>query len=399
MFYCTEVIQSNIFTSTMPGLKNLIYFALLQYSFANLFSESREEIIQKGKELYNGAGSCVACHLADGKGQKGNIPPLAGSEWLKGGSERSIAISLRGLAGPIKVNGKKYYAAMPPQLLFDDEKLAYILSYVNNAWGNREELITKEQVAKARQELPLDVFTPQTLLKKFPFDQKYSKKNGTYTPTFDDTLTNITSPVVYRTFMPGASPAAFAVALPGNHYYCWDAGESRLRYVWTKGGFIKSNQAHWSSNGKPVAEFNGTPYYRAKTSLLREETFEALSKTNMQKPIYDTSEADDFPLKIEGAKGTPRFLGYRLVEGYPKFRYSQGKHVITELIRMNNEKTGIRRTFTISPPSRTVLKLSSTSLASTSADRGIMKKDGMLNLSSSESAEFSVFIIPKEENN
>ena len=214
----------------MPGLKNLIYFALLLYSFANLFSESREEIIQKGKELYNGAGSCVACHLADGKGQKVNIPPLAGSEWLKGGSERSIAISLRGLAGHIKVNGKIFYAAMPPQMLFDDEKLAYILSYVNNAWGNREELITKEQVAKARQELPLDVFTPQTLLKKFPFDQKYSKKNGTYTPTFDDTLTNITSPVVYRTFMPGASPAALAV-----HVAAAAAGSVRYRIAYRCG--------------------------------------------------------------------------------------------------------------------------------------------------------------------
>ena len=110
------------------------------------------------------------------KVQKGNIPPLAGSEWLKGSPDRSIAISLRGLAGPIKVNDKKYYAAMPPQLLFDDEKLAYILSYVNNAWGNHEDLITKEQVAKARKELPLDVFTPQTLLKRFPFEKKYSKK-------------------------------------------------------------------------------------------------------------------------------------------------------------------------------------------------------------------------------
>ena len=383
----------------MPGLKNLFYFVLLLCSFTNLFSESREEIIQKGKELYNGAGSCVACHMEDGTGQKGNIPPLAGSEWLKGGSERSIAISLRGLAGPIKVNGKKYYAAMPPQLLFDDEKLAYILSYVNNAWGNKEELISKEQVAKARKELPLDVFTPQTLLKRFPFEKKYGKKNGTYTPTFDDTLSNITSPVVYRTFMPGASPASFAVALPGNHYYCWDAGESRLRYVWTKGGFIKSNQAHWSSNGKPVAEFNGTPYYRAQTSLLKDETFEALSKTNMQKPIYDTSQADDFPLKIEGAKGTPRFLGYRLLEGYPKFRYSQGKHVITELIKMNDEKTGIRRTFTISPPSRTMLKLSSTTLSSLRSDRGKIQKDGILSLTSEESAEFSVYITPVQEAN
>ena len=375
---------------------NLIFFFGYLLS---LIGESKEQIIEKGKALYNGAGSCVACHMADGKGQKGNIPPLAGSEWLKGSPDRSIAISLRGLAGPIKVNGKKYYAAMPPQLLFDDEKLAYILSYVNNAWGNHEDLITKEQVAKARKELPLDVFTPQTLLKRFPFEKKYSKKNGTYTPTFDDTLTNITSPVVYRTFMPGASPAAFAVALPGNHYYCWDAGESRLRYVWTKGGFIKSNQAHWSSNGKPVAEFNGTPYYRAHTTLLKDETFDELSKTNMQKPFYDTSQANDFPFKINGGNGKPRFLGYSLVNGYPKFRYTNGKHVITELIQMNDEKTGIRRIFTISPSAETILNLSSSSLASIITDKGVLTKDGTLKLSEKESSEFSVVISPTKETN
>ena len=383
----------------MPITRIILPVALIITSQCNLFGELREQIIQKGKDLYNGAGSCVACHMSDGKGQKGNIPPLAGSDWLKGGSERSIAISLRGLAGPIKVNGKKYYAAMPPQLLFDDEKLSYILSYVNNAWGNQENIITKEEVAKARKELPLDVFTPQTLLKRFPFEKKYSKKNGTYTPTFDDTLTDISSPVVYRTFMPGASPAAFAVALPGNHYYCWDAGESRLRYVWTKGGFIKSNQAHWSSNGKPVAEFNGTPYYRAQTSLLKDETFDALSKTNKEKPFYDTSQADDFPFKINGVNGKPRFLGYSLVDGYPKFRYKHGKHVITELIQMNHEKTGICRTFTISPPEQTVLKLTSSSLSHLRSDQGKIQKNGTLSLTSEESAEFSVYITPTQEAN
>ena len=35
-----------------------------------------------------------------------------------------------------------------------------------------------------------------------------------------------------RTFMPGSSPAAIAVALPGGHAYCWDAGNCRLRYAW-----------------------------------------------------------------------------------------------------------------------------------------------------------------------
>lgn len=383
----------------MPLAKIFRYFSLILHPIIILNAESREEILRKGKELYNSAGSCVACHMPDGNGQKGSVPPLAGSDWLKGGSARSIAISLRGLAGPIKVNGRNYYSAMPPQLLFDDEKLAYILSYVNNAWGNKEALIEQEEVAQARQELPQEVFSPKTLLKRFPFDKKYNRKNGTFTPSYDDMISEVTEPIVYRTFMPGASPAAFAVALPGNHYYCWDAGECRLRYVWTKGGFIRSNQNHWSSNGKPVAEFNGTPYYRARTTQLTDESFDELSRTNNRQPIYDTSQAKDFPLLIGGVKDSPSYLGYRLEEGFPHFKYSLGKYIITELIRPNMDRTGIRRTFTVSPPVETTLRLTPTVLASVSSDRGKLNPDGLLLLSAKESAKFTVLILPKEEAN
>ena len=362
-----------------------------------LFGESKEAILKKGEALYNGAGSCVACHMKDGKGQKGSVPTLAQSDWLKNGTERSIAIALRGLAGPVKVNGKNFYSAMPPQLLMDDEKLAHILSYVNQAWGNKERLVSEEEVAKARKSLPISVYTPQTLLKQFPFDKKLSRKNGTFTPTYDDLITTIIQPIVYRTFMPGASPAAFAVALPGNHYFCWDAGECRLRYVWTKGGFIRSNQSHWSSNGKPVAQFNGTPYYRARTSLLQNESFDDLSKTNLKQPIYDTSEAKDFPILIEGINRKPVFLGYRLIDQYPQFRYSLGKHIITEMIRVNQESTGVERTFTISPPAQTSFHLTPSEESSISCSQGTLKKDGTLRLNQEESAQFSIVINPKEE--
>jgi hypothetical protein len=199
--------------------------------------------------------------------------------------------------------------------------------------------------------------------------------------------------------MPGASPAAFAVALPGNHYYCWDAGECRLRYAWTEGGFIRSNQNHWSSNGKPVAEFNGTPYYRARTTQLAGESFGELSRTNNKQPVYDTSQAKDFPLSIMGIKDTPSYLGYRLVEGFPDFRYSLGKHIITELIRPNADRTGIHRTFTVSPPVETTLRLTPTVLASISSDRGKLNPDGLLLLSAKESAKFTVLIRPVEEAN
>ena len=334
--------------------------------------------------------------MKDGKGQKGSVPALAQSDWLKNGTDRSIAIALRGLAGPVKVNGKNFYSAMPPQLLFDDEKLAHILSYVNQAWGNKERFVKEEEVAKARKSLPVSVYTPQTLLKQFPFDKNLRRKNGTFTPTYDDMITTIIKPIVYRTFMPGASPAAFAIALPGDHYFCWDAGECRLRYVWTKGGFIRSNQSHWSSNGKPVAQFNGTPYYRARTSLLQDESFDDLSRTNLNKPIYDTSEAKDFPILIEGIDRDPVFLGYRLIDQYPQFRYSLGKHIITELIRVNKESTGVERTFTISPPAKTSFRLTPSEESSISCSRGTLNQHGTLHLNQEESVRFSIIISPME---
>jgi mono/diheme cytochrome c family protein len=353
-------------------------------------------ILENGKKLYNAAGSCVACHMADGKGQPGSIPPLAGSGWLKDNPDRTIAIVLRGLAGPILVDHKRYYGAMPPQLMFDDEQIALMVTYVNNAWGNKGAVVEADRVAKLRKELPMAVYTPETILKAFPFkDKKLRRGNGTYKPDFDDELKDVKVPVVYRTFMPGASPAAFAVALPGNQFYCWDAGECRLRYVWTKGGFIKGNQIHWSSNGKPTAEYSGVPYYRARSSLLKPEHEQTLYKTNNNTPIYDTTQADDFPIKIAGAQGPPRYLGYRLVDGFPEFRYALGGNVIRELIRATADVKGIDRVFNIETRSPVTLSLTPSDDAVISASVGTLGADGTLALSMAEAKSFTVTIIEK----
>ena len=358
------------------------------------YSAPNVTTLAKGKGLYNGAGSCVACHMADGKGQPGSVPPLAGSDWLDN-SDRTIAIVLRGMAGPVKVNGDRYYSAMPPQLLFDDDKIADMITYVNHAWGNKGAAVTAAQVAKARKALPQAVYTPETLLKAFPFDKKRRKKNGTYTPDFDDTLMVITEPVVYRTFMPGASPAAFAVALPGNHYYCWDAGECRLRYAWTKGGFIRGNQVHWSSNGKPVAKFNGLPYYRAQTSKLNPEDYKHLAETARSTPFYDTTEAVDFPIKIEGVDGFPKYKGYRLIQGYPEFIYKVGDYEVRELIRTSKNSLGITRKFSVSPKTPITFKLTPDGSSSYSSSAGNISSDGTLKLTAKQAMEFDLTIIEK----
>ena len=375
-------------------MKVFINFLLSISIVGVVHSAPNAAAMEKGKALYEGAGSCVTCHMADGKGQPGSVPPLAGSDWLDD-ADRTIAITLRGLAGPVKVNGKRYYSAMPPQLLFDDEKIAQIVNYVNHSWGNKGAEVSKEQVAKARAELPTAVYTPEAILKAFPFDKSKRKANGTYKPDFDDAITDVIEPVVYRTFMPGASPAAFAVALPGNQFYCWDAGECRLRYVWSKGGFIRGNQVHWSSNGKPVAQFNGIPYYRARSTHLKPEDYQHLAATNRKTPFYDTTEAVDFPIEIEGVKELPKFNGYRLVRGYPEFRYQLGKYQIRELIKMAKGRKGITRRFFINPRVPITFRPTPDDAAIFTMSTGRIQEDGSYSLTAKQAMEFHITINEK----
>lgn len=382
--------------SKRSRLRHVLIGALLALGFGQPADAVDANLLAEGKKLYEGPGSCSVCHMPDGKGQPGSVPPLARSDWLKDDQpERTIAIVLRGLYGPVKVNSKRYYSAMPPQLLMNDEQLALIINYVHRSWGNKAPLVTSEQVAKARKTLPTDVYTPGKILKAYPFAKDLVKRNGTFKPDFDDALQNVSEPVVYRTFMPGASPAAFAVALPGNQFYCWDAGECRLRYAWAKGGFIRGNRVHWSSNGKPVAEFYGDPYYRARSSLLKPEDYAHLAETNRDEPFYDTSEAKDFPIRIKGVTGRPVYKGYRLLKGYPEFRYAFGKHLIRETIRESADQLGIVRTFSVEPATALTFSLTPTQLAYVSSTAGQVGKDGSLKISAEHSAQFSITAIEK----
>lgn len=90
---------------------------------------------ERGKQVY--LGLCYACHQADGKGLPGAFPPLARSDFLLADRERAIRIVLKGLSGPVTVNGVTLNSAMPPlEGGLTDEQIADVLTYVYNAWGN-----------------------------------------------------------------------------------------------------------------------------------------------------------------------------------------------------------------------------------------------------------------------
>ncbi|MEO6876522.1 MAG: copper-containing nitrite reductase [Opitutaceae bacterium] len=113
----------------------------------------RKEVqIEKGKQVY--MGLCFACHQPDGKGLTGAFPPLAGSDYMLADRERVVRIVLKGLTGPVTVNGKTYDSAMPPQeAVLTDQQVADVLTYIFNSWGHEGDAFTTDQVKAIRNQM------------------------------------------------------------------------------------------------------------------------------------------------------------------------------------------------------------------------------------------------------
>jgi hypothetical protein len=63
-------------------------------------------------------------------------------------------VVLRGLQGPITVKGQKFGSAvMQPWESLGDQKVADVLTYERQEWGNHGSPVTKEQIAACRKEL------------------------------------------------------------------------------------------------------------------------------------------------------------------------------------------------------------------------------------------------------
>jgi mono/diheme cytochrome c family protein len=111
-------------------------------------------VMEKGKAIYTGAGTCFVCHGAAGEG--GPLgPPLANNEWVTGPVSNLIRIQLRGLTGPIHVGGKElvFPAPMMPTIAAQDEEtIAATLTFIRNSFGNKAAPVLPKQVEMLRSE-------------------------------------------------------------------------------------------------------------------------------------------------------------------------------------------------------------------------------------------------------
>jgi mono/diheme cytochrome c family protein len=87
-----------------------------------------------GRKVF--ASQCASCHQDDGLGQTGEFPPLAGNEDLFLRRELPVLVVLNGLQGRIEVNGQIYDGEMPTFAFLSDAKVAAVVNYIRDAWGN-----------------------------------------------------------------------------------------------------------------------------------------------------------------------------------------------------------------------------------------------------------------------
>jgi nitrite reductase (NO-forming) len=110
-------------------------------------AKDKAERVKAGEGIF--ANNCAACHQPAGQGVADAFPPLAKSDYLKGGKERVIKAVTGGLEGKVTVNGKNYDGVMPAWDL-PDEDIANVLTYVYNSWGNSGGDVTPAEIKASR---------------------------------------------------------------------------------------------------------------------------------------------------------------------------------------------------------------------------------------------------------
>jgi len=101
----------------------------------------------KGAQIFS--QNCASCHQANGQGQAGVFPALAGDKDVVAANPAGIEHTLLyGLNGKV-IDGKSYGAQMPAwkgQLSNDD--IAAVITYIRSSWGNKASPVTPAMLAK-----------------------------------------------------------------------------------------------------------------------------------------------------------------------------------------------------------------------------------------------------------
>ena len=94
---------------------------------------------------------CQGCHGKSGEGVRGVSPPLAGNRSVTMTSPlNTIRSVLYGGFSPATAGNPRPYGMPPFQHIIRDHEIAWVVSYIRNAWGNLGSLVSPEDVDSSR---------------------------------------------------------------------------------------------------------------------------------------------------------------------------------------------------------------------------------------------------------
>jgi mono/diheme cytochrome c family protein len=131
-----------------------IFLPLLLLLIAFLWQCQSYNVYQQGELLY--LNKCANCHMEDGSGLKGLIPPLAKADYFRDNPAKIVCIIRKGLEGPVVVNGKTYNQKMAAIPELSDIEIANIINYVSHTWENNLGYTKMTTVQAALEKCPLD---------------------------------------------------------------------------------------------------------------------------------------------------------------------------------------------------------------------------------------------------
>jgi mono/diheme cytochrome c family protein len=98
----------------------------------------------QGQRLYE--ANCQSCHMEDGSGLRGLIPPLAKADFLQKHRDELPCIIRNGIKGNITVNGVTYNQPMPGVEKMREDEITNLLNYIQTNFGNNNERYTFPEV-------------------------------------------------------------------------------------------------------------------------------------------------------------------------------------------------------------------------------------------------------------
>ncbi len=128
--------------------KYLLFFLFLGVLLSSCFTERGQE----GELLYG--RHCASCHLENGEGLRGVIPPLVNSDYIEKNRDILACLLRKGIKGPIMVNGRQYNQPMPGNAKLSEADLTNIINYMQKEFKSPSRRVSFGEIREQVKNCP-----------------------------------------------------------------------------------------------------------------------------------------------------------------------------------------------------------------------------------------------------